>query len=133
MSHTATRSVEVAPLAGELPALPITGGVEYRCPKLLLYFRAPTSGEESPGVPVVPSSDRLSPRLEGPARLDGPVGGEGRDGGGTGEPGRRLAPAPIGDGRPGARDDVGELCTGREGREGPPTSGECCLRDVEGE
>ena len=61
------------------------------------------------------------------------MGGEGRRGG-TGEPGRRVvAPAPMGDGSAGAREDVGELCTGREGSDGPPVSGECCLRDVEGE
>ena len=80
-------------------------------------------------APSADANDLLSPRLEGPPWLDGAIGGRG-----TGDPGRRLvAPAPMGDGSVGALDDVGEPCTGREGREGPPTSGECCLRDVEGE
>lgn len=84
-------------------------------------------------VPSADPRDRLSPKLEGPPRLEGTVGGEGR-GGGTGDPGSRLgAPAPIGDGSAGAREDVGELCTGREGNEGPAVSGECCLREVDGE
>lgn len=39
--------------------------------------------------------------------------------------GRRAA-APIGDGRAGAREDVGELCAGRDGSEGPPVvNGDC--------
>lgn len=84
-------------------------------------------------VPSIDAEDRLSPTLDGPATLEGAVGGEGREGG-TGEPGKRpVAPAPMGEGSTGARDDVGELCTGREGSEGPPVSGECCLMEVEGE
>lgn len=84
-------------------------------------------------VPSAEVSDRRSPRLEGPAMLDGTVGGEGR-GGGTGDPGSLVDnPAPMGDGSAGAREDVGELCTGREGSDGPALSGECCRSDVDGE
>lgn len=100
-----------------LAGLPLTAVVlafrSYRCPKLLEYLLAVVPGSrdggDSPGVLELPSTDAmdlLSARLDGPPRLDGPGGGEGlipTDG----EPGRRAA-APMGDGRPGARDDVGE-------------------------
>lgn len=94
-------------------------------------------GDESLVVPTGPSADTedlRSPKLDGPPRLDGPNGGEGLNGV-TGEDGKRLvAPAPIGDGSAGARDDVGELCAGLEGREGPPMErGECVRSDGEGE
>ncbi len=84
-------------------------------------------------APSTEANDRLSPRLEGPPRFDGTVGGEGRKGV-IGEEGKRPA-ALIGDGRPGAREDVGELCAGLDGKEGPPPEvrGECCRREGEGE
>ena len=54
----------------------------------------------------------------------------------TGDDGRRpVAPAPIGDGSAGARDEVGELCTGTlDANVGPgPDKGECWRREGEGE
>lgn len=129
-TRTATRSGGTVPLF-ELPSLPAALLVLYRWPKLLLYRRAPVRGEESLGVPLMPSAeanDRLSPILEGPPKLEGAMGGEGLASA-TGDAGRRwVAPAPMGDGSAGARDEVGELCTGgRDGNEGPAGIGACCL------
>ncbi len=83
-------------------------------------------------MPSVESGGRRSPRLEGPPKLEGPIGGDGRIPV-TGEPGRR-ATALIGDGRPGARHEVGELCGGLVCVEGPPVViGDCWRSDGEGE
>lgn len=71
-------------------------------------------------------SDLLSPKLDSPPKLDGPKGGDGlNDVGGEGK--RLVAPAPIGEGNTGARDDVGELSAeGLDGRDGPAAdNGDC--------
>lgn len=77
-------------------------------------------------TPSALANDRLSPRL------DGANGGDGRNGV-TGDDdtftatGTALVPA---------RDDVGDVWVGRDGRDGPPgreESGEFCRRDGEGE
>jgi hypothetical protein len=124
------RSACVAPLL-ELPALPMPE-VLYRWLKLLTYR---LRGEDSPVDPATPSRDLRSLRLDGPPRLEGPRGGDGLSGV-TGEEGRRpVAPAPMGEGDAGMRDEVGELCAaGLDGRDGPaPDKGECCRREGEGE
>lgn len=91
-------------------------------------------GEPSDGAPSAEASERRSPRL------DGANGGERRKGA-MGDEGPRL-PVPVEpavrteDGATAAREDVGDVCAGREGSEGPaspPDSGECWRSDGEGE
>lgn len=116
-------SPSFVPLPG-LPSLIAPPGCEYLCPKLLEYLLPPIRGEPSDGAPSAEASERRSPRLEGAN------GGERRNGA-TGEDGPRLPvepPVMTDEGAAAARLEVGEVCAGLAGSEGPaspPDSGEC--------
>lgn len=114
---TATLSPSRAPLPA-LPSLPTPPVAAYRCPKLLEY-RLPLVILGLSATPSALANDRLSPKL------DGAKGGEGRKGV-TGEDGGLF---PDGTTLTPTRDDVGDVCEGRDGSDGPPLgrepNGEC--------